>query len=349
MQLDALLLFLKVFSMDGLRSLSGSSDFPLHFEERGIESAAVYIAAETNGDFVSKRLLLKEFDLPNFFRDHSNPATRNHGLRLASVSVEGPGRIYANQLIFEDTLQVMGLDPWVEHLIRTLPYGFHYSEHNKDETVATYFLGTSFVWSVWSCRHDAKSRSFTTKCLILNPVGSRHHGDPDNSAGRRVDGLFKTLDVFKDGSHSALYLPFVFAVHSLKWREKSILAVLNIVRDAESRTGHGSWGSGHFEEKRDSIPRLTAELGSAFNTVGNTTRHLNIIESIFDYLEELEAKMASAQLERIEGVRASSSSILSAINILRRQCTSAREQCTYLELRIRNQSSVVGAPKPLCS
>lgn len=117
-----------------------------------------------------------------------------------------------------------------------------------------------------------------------------------------------------------------------------MLSVLDVVRVVEGKTGHGSWGSGRFEETRDEIPELTAELGQAGNTVGNTVRHLEILRQVLDYLE---GYVVGTALERSEGTRMSDESVGDAVRILRRQCASLREQCRYLEARIKNQSSVV--------
>ncbi|KAK0648501.1 hypothetical protein B0T16DRAFT_116257 [Cercophora newfieldiana] len=329
--------------MDGLRALGASSEFPLTFDGRGIESIAVQIRPKPNGEYESKRFTLNEAKLSSFFRDDDKPAPYSHSLKLASVAVRGPGHIFLNRETFESVFRALIIDSWAEHLIRSLPYGFHYSENAAEQSATTtYFLGTSFVWSVWTCRHDAQTKAFTTKCLIFNPAGSWHSRDHYDSGrgSRHLEEFLRTLEIFKPHSHSALCLPFVFAVNSFRWRERSILSVLGRIRVVESRTGHGSWGSGHFEEERDVIPQLTAEMGSAFNTVGNTLKHLNIIGTIFDYLEDLNKEMDSAKLARNDEVRASDSSIVSAVRILRRQCTSAREQCGYLEVRIRNQSSL---------
>lgn len=117
--------------------------------------------------------------------------------------------------------------------------------------------------------------------------------------------------------------------------------MLDVVRGVESKTGHGSWGSGRFEEKREGITELTAELGRAGNTVGNTVKHLGIVQDVLDHLEGMKEGMRVDGVDLNERVRASDESLLRAVGILGRQCGSLREQCGYLEARIRNQSSVV--------
>jgi len=153
---------------------------------------------------------------------------------------------------------------------------------------------------------------------------------------RHLQAFFKTLEAFEQDAHSALCLPFVFAVNAFRWREQSILSVLDVVRAVESKTGHGSWGSGRFEETRDAIPKLTAELGQAGNTVANTVKHLGILGEVLGYLEP-EAEQGLGGGRRSEA----DESFVAAVRILRRQCLSLREQCRYLEGRIKNQSSVV--------
>ena len=53
------------------------------------------------------------------------------------------------------------------------------------------------------------------------------------------------------------------------------MTVLGVVRTVEERTGHGSWGTGRFEERRDAIPELTAELGHAWTALWRADGSLN--------------------------------------------------------------------------
>lgn len=352
--------------MEGLRILGCSSEFPLTYPGRGVPSPAARITTPPTGISTWKASTwenltsLGQTDLPQFFHDdagNNNPPS----LRLASVFVSGPGRVYADQRVFEGVLREIEADVWVVHFLKTLPYGFHYSDNaTQPGGTVTYFLGTSFVWSLWTCRHVAETGRFVTKCLVLNPAGARFsierkavnitsdpvthdHPDGQRATMTHLTPLFEALNTFQGDAHSALWMPLVFAANALRWREKSILGVLDTIRMVESKTGHGSWGSGRFEESRDAIPELTAELGSAFNTVGNTMKHLGIIGQVLDYLEEVEGRMARVGMEKSEGVKVSDASILEAVKMYRRQCLSAKEQCGYLEIRIRNQTSVLFA------
>lgn len=167
--------------MDGLRKLGVSPEFPLTFDGRGIESPALTITASSDGTQPkTHQVILKETDLPQFFHDDSS--IPNPPLRLASLSVTGPGHILISSATFSHIFRALNADPWVEHLLRTLPYGFHYSSSNAPPSpgggggaLTTYFLGTSFVWSLWTTRYcpSPGSGSYTTKCLILNPAGAR--------------------------------------------------------------------------------------------------------------------------------------------------------------------------------
>jgi Mg2+ and Co2+ transporter CorA len=116
-------------------------------------------------------------------------------------------------------------------------------------------------------------------------------------------------------------------------------------------TGHGSWGTGQFEAERDTIPELTAELASALNSISTTFKHLNAIESIFDHMETIRTELADDGngAEYDPDMIRSTSAIMSATKILRRQVSSMREQATYLELRNRNGSQVVSRHEPRCA
>ncbi|KAK4160159.1 hypothetical protein QBC43DRAFT_325777 [Cladorrhinum sp. PSN259] len=335
--------------MEGLCKLGTSLEFPLTFDGRGVEFPAVTIITALNGSQTKiQHTILKETDLPSFF--HDDPSTLTPSLRLASIPVSGPGHILISRTTFEATLRAIGVDPWVEHHLRTLPYGFHHSDKIASPGfLPTYFLGTSFVWSLWTTQYLIPSQSFTTKCLILNPAGARFSTTSaanlavGGESFRHLTAFFRALDAFKGDAHSALCLPFVFTVNAFRWREQSILSVLDVVRMVEIKTGHGSWGSGRFQEKREGITELTANLGQAGNTVGNTVKHLGIMREVLDYLEAVEVGIRVERAERNESVRGSDESIVRAVRTLTRQCASLREQCRYLEGRIRNQSSVLFA------
>lgn len=93
------------------------------------------------------------------------------------------------------------------------------------------------------------------------------------SAGDRFSALLDVVHAFSNEFRSALYLPLVMAVHSIRCREGLVLRGSELVRSIEERTGHGSWGSGRFEvEERDEITESTAQLRRVLNKVGNTTR-----------------------------------------------------------------------------
>lgn len=327
--------------MDGLRDLARSSLFSVSFCSRPDDQFTTLSIARTANGFDTKVASLSRAELRNFFKCGSEiapagPSATCYTLKLACIPADGFGQIYVDLSDFQNLLQTMELDPWIEHLIRSRSYGFHHSGRPGVDSVASYFLGTTFLWTVWTCRRQ-ESGSFVTRCLVF---GSKHVTFPRDFV--QPNGLSGHLAAFAKESHSALYLPFVLAINALRWREGALMRSLNTVRGVESKTGHGSWGAGRFTAERDSIPALTARLGSELNTVSNTTRHLSFVEAILDHLDHLEQQ--DGETESSEAVRASDRSILCAARILRQQCSSAQAQCAYLELRIRSQSSVVSVP-----
>ena len=92
---------------------------------------------------------------------------------------------------------------------------------------------------------------------------------------------------------------------------------------------------------RDGITELTSRLGSALNTIGNTFKNLNIIDSTLVHVEKLSSELHATEISK--EIIASNDSITSAIEILKQQGINLREQAQYLELRVRSQSSVVSA------
>jgi len=77
------------------------------------------------------------------------------------------------------------------------------------------------------------------------------------------------------------------------------------------------------------------------NFVNNAGKHANIVESIVDSISEIAEEIVGMVSE---DVRSSNLSILAAAKMIRRQSSSGRKQCVYLQDRMRNQSSVVSPP-----
>ncbi|KAK4220655.1 hypothetical protein QBC38DRAFT_345548, partial [Podospora fimiseda] len=153
--------------------------------------------------------------------------------------------------------------------------------------------------------------------------------------------IFRNLEIFVNHSRSAAYLPLVLAVENLNRRERKVRGVLFLIRHIESKTGHGSWGGHEFEIQGDNITQLTADLGSAYNDLSNNIKHLNMVEEIFSHITEIFTKLDVESSTKGRRTKESDKSILAAIQLLKEQATAVREQGTYLETRVRNQSTVL--------
>ena len=236
--------------MDGLRELAKSSPyFPVEFFARADERFATATITLGAGGLGFQRANLGQDDLQNFFRHNQQTLQLSklpevvHTLKLASLPRRSTGVsafIYVDNLVFQSVLRDMCADPWVEHLIRSQAHGFHHSGSPGDG-VATFYLGTSFSWTVWTCRRES-SGTFSTKCLTTVPAEKGHPG-PIVMGGPIFDRATALLDVihaFRKDSHSALYFPLVLAVNVLRYRESIILKNLELVRSIEAKTGHGS-------------------------------------------------------------------------------------------------------------
>ncbi len=319
--------------MDGIRRHAKDGATTLRFHPPIRDSfAAVHITPRSKTTaFTCLQPELREDEICAFLRGGStrdiniNKPEAACDLKIVCVPTDGRGGMFVAERTFSGILAELDADPWVEHLIQTSAYGFHYSGP-ATSGMATYFLGTTFVWAVWTTRPE--KAGYTTRCLFVVPkpdAVSIHH---------RIRGLVRCLTACEHNSQSWAYLPFALSLDVLRYRERSLLQCLDIIRDVEAKTGHGSWGvTGLFVEDRDHITNLTSRLGTALNKNGTTLKHLNIVESIWNYLEN--------HLSKAEEDDADSHQFLSAIDILRRQSSGAREQAQYLDLRIRSQSSVV--------
>ncbi|RKK11275.1 hypothetical protein BFJ66_g16604 [Fusarium oxysporum f. sp. cepae] len=314
--------------MDGIREFAQSSSMGRKILNPIRDSFDVIHISQTSGRFEYEEADRRQADLLTFFRE-GLIEENVHNLKIVCVPMDSPDSIVINEGVFGEILEEIRLDPWIRHLIRTRAYGYYHSGRMTCNGVATYYLGTSFVFTIWTTRQEQSG--FATKCLILVPPG-------DSMAFRKLKNLRRSFRLFRNDSHSTLYLPFVFSVDAITWRERCLMKSLDTIREVESKTGHGSWGPSYLNGGRDDITVLTASLGSALNTIGNTIKHLNIIESVWTHLEKLPDEMQDA--ERNEFL-VNNNSILSAINILRQQSSNAGVQAQYLELRIRSQTSVV--------
>ena len=143
--------------------------------------------------------------------------------------------IFIDERVFRDILDEMEMDPWVEHLIRTRSHGYYHSDKITAYGVSTYYLGSSSSWTIWTIRRE-RAR-FSTKCLVLLFSSSVRAA---KSCGR-LAWLARDLELFREESHSPLYLALVFSVNALTWRQQKLAKSLSIIRDVELKTGHGSW------------------------------------------------------------------------------------------------------------
>jgi hypothetical protein len=254
--------------MDGLRQLATSVPVPLHFtqnEDIPDSFAAVHIAS-TPATCELTRLELCQSDLAAFFRSNDDDdgtyppgeAARHHRLKLVCVPIDRVYSISVNEDVYTQLVNDIGVDLWVERLIRVRAHGFYQSG-------TTSYFGTSFTLALWTTHHEPWGLS--TKCLLFFQTRDMLGGAP--TAFRQLHRLLATFDMFKKDSYSPLYLPFMLSVDAFSLRERTLTELLAEVHIVGSQTGHGSWGR-HFGAERDSITELTATLGAATNSVGNT-------------------------------------------------------------------------------
>ncbi|KAK4223360.1 hypothetical protein QBC38DRAFT_487827 [Podospora fimiseda] len=325
--------------MDGLRELATSPypivqklDLPSKTRNQFI---SLYITPR-GPSFDVERVVLDQANLSGFFQH----GLRKHfidSLRLIVVPTDQAGNVLMDRSIWKSILLQMKLDPWVEHLIRIGGNGFHHSgKANKDGEVASHFLGTTISFSIWTTQWDHSCQFYVNRYLVLDRRAVNQQFDHP-----LVTGLLNQVDLFKMESCSALYLPFILTVRGLRYRERKLNDKLDLVRGVERRTGHGSWGRGTFETQGETITGLTAMLGKALGNLGSTWKHLNMIEDLFVYLDTLSARMDHPEAPRSQRTKDSDTSIMKAVPILRQQAAAAREQCQYLESRVKNQSSVL--------
>jgi len=354
--------------MDGLRELARNCpEFPLEFEPQpDTEFPAFWIEStipssspseSENETLQSHRGTLRQSELGRFFQDSPSEDrdnnNKNYPSRLICVGMGAPGRttLKISSEAFHEVLVSMGVDPWVEHLIRNQTYGFYHhfgkrAPSTESVQVASYVLKVRHFMAVWTCQTQTQTQirregekettgRVSAKCLIIDSGDS-----PASLLGSRIN-LELYLKTFQSAALSSLYLPFVFSVNAVRWMENRLERIMNLVRRVETRTGHGTWGLGRFEEKRESIPNLTAALATELNVVTVLPMHLRTIEKVFSYVEEELARGCDLEIKRNKRLREAETSMAEAISLLKQECASVIQRCAVVEVRIRSQSSVV--------
>ena len=355
--------------MDSLGKLAKLSTlFPAEFHpRRDIQRpfAAVTIALES-ANLKLHAAELDEEGLKTVFRDTTANSSSVGGvpctLKIACLARSLlPGdeseRFYVSRHVFEQVLEDIGFSPWVEHLIMSHAYGFHYRDAHTGlatgNSAASYYLGTNCVSFAWTTRRQS-SGVFLTKCLIIQPIDN-----PESKGADLLEGVadyLNAFEAFKKDSHSALFLPIALATANLRACESYCLKRTRTVRWIEERTGHGdARGSENiglrFEWQRNDIPRYTAQLGHALTSMWRISMYFDTLKSIFDYIESHPNHAMGEILDVPEAVTTSDDRILQVVQVLRQQVEAARLRKNYVDLRIRNQMSVVSStyPPPLPS
>jgi hypothetical protein len=314
--------------MDGIRMLARSSLLGLSFLQPVSDSfAAIEISPSADG-YEFQLSDIQQGNIRGFLRNKLDGDSQRcpSDLRIFCVPIDGRKSVFINKTVFLEILEELESDMWVENLISTGAYGLYHSAHVTSNSISTYFLRTSFGWTLWTVRQE-KSR-FSTKGLILYRTGDEL-ADASMTFSY-LSSLMSCLEAFKVHAGTPLYLPFVIAVDALRWREEMLSEWSSTIQDIESKTGHGPWASGVFDMHRDEITSFTARLGSALNTIGNTYKHLNIVESTLSNLSKLSIEIPNGDEFQMVGI--SNESVRSATKILLQQSFNIREHAQYFEL-----------------
>jgi len=355
--------------MDGLRELATAEvSSELKFlAKKEFKYPTICIEHRPDGQSEFKESLRRPEQLRTFFQTGRNDT---HSFKMAYIPMPGKKKVSADQGTFSALLRDMQLDAWVEHMICNEHYGFFYSglaslnDHDKrlgdDDSaphVASHFLGTTSKFVAWTCRWQPSTGRFVTKCLVLEDAN-------ENEWKSRMESdleLPNYARLFKQNADSVFFMPLLAAVQTLRWRKRRLMQNLGHIRGIESRTGHGSWGNGGFQMKRDSIPELTASLGAQLNSVTHTSKQLGALDAVLDYIiKGVEGSSINNTSHSSSSTRptqdgrqdehdpappglgsVSDKSILEAARILEQECKASDELAHALEVRIRSQSSVV--------
>ncbi|KAK4167952.1 hypothetical protein QBC43DRAFT_297201 [Cladorrhinum sp. PSN259] len=329
--------------MDGLRALAELDISRIHDEAAPAKKSRVkplafcIIQNETN--YNVRRTHLDHALVPAFFRDCLPEEGDGNSVRL-KLACLGPMGTESNpdKSVWRDIFKEMDLDPYFGHLVAIKAYGFHHSmrqSESVDSQIGSYFLGTSTVWNAWTTEWDPIFKVFTVKYLI---VYSECERDPTFG---RPSAVLRNLEIFARHSGSGLYIPLVLAVENVRRRGWKTGNMLQVIRDIETETGHGSSGVGPFKAQGEAITQLTARLGATHNQLSSGLKHLSMVDDLCAHMIDLHVELETGEVGKNRQPAESDKSIMKAVELLKQQSAAIKEQIRYLEKRVKNQSTVL--------
>jgi hypothetical protein len=336
--------------MQGLRDLAiGSFGRDQKFSQSAAKYEILQLNSSEQGETTSSTTSISENDLMSNFVEASQTSQWEHAserpsFQLVRIVHADYSPLQIKNTNFVALFKLFKLDAYMLYLLSRNVYGFYQFEHSEDyegageDGVDSYFLNTSLSTIMWAFHGTTKK----TKALLLTKDnrGKRN-------ASERFQHFQEILRSVQDAFSSPRLLAVVACVEWIHFIHTTISKLIEDVRDAETKTGHGNWTTpgGINNVALDDISECSRMIGKCLSTLSNQRRHLSIIESLCDFVHQdrLEERSENNPYSRSQKAH---TSLSPAAAQLRAQIKWAKETVAYLTERAHAQSSVVSPDVP---
>ncbi|RYP16047.1 hypothetical protein DL765_005363 [Monosporascus sp. GIB2] len=233
--------------------------------------------------------------------------------------------------IFISMINTIRMHPGALHLIEHQYDGFHRFQPGIYRE--TFFLGTSPYALVWT--FDPFTMSTQGICILRVP------GSPDCG----LDYVTDMLEKLREHAYTPVLLAYSICLGlNIFWEKHLHPGELSYVRDVERSTGYGPDSLGlrrHYDI--DELTTWIQGVGSSLNSMANHLRHLRIVESLMEYIEDNPVCLESLPPGTRRRVEEDTRRLTAGIPPLKNRIHATREYLRYLEKRAERLSSTLFA------
>ncbi|KAM7210731.1 hypothetical protein V8F06_013893 [Rhypophila decipiens] len=275
-------------------------------------------------------------------------------LQIVKICRDKTGSLQSSKDLFLSIYDTFGFDPLAMQMIYRESYGFQQlnAERSSDEELSaldTYYLKTISNLIIWS--YDRKYDC--TRAMFIPRV---------SDSVLDGNGIFASfvgmLDLQKDLVHlgSAWVLRLIALIELSRWIDQILDQVLELLRSAESHTGHGCWEAWEFSERAgntvqrapletkrwNNVSAISMGLGFSVSTLANVERHIKIASELGAFeelLDEAAAVLASGSVN--QHAATALAEVKTALSFHLRQVFLRTADVAYMQERAKSQLSVI--------
>ncbi|KAI0474194.1 hypothetical protein F4859DRAFT_482239 [Xylaria cf. heliscus] len=268
---------------------------------------------------------------------------------------EGTGILKTLFLALIDALKIdrSVLQPFASNVFGLLEFSETApSDPKESRTISTYFLGDSSIELLWSFDFATSE----TRAILMNRRGTP---DAQSQSHRVLADFLASLHQQRNHIFNPYNLLYIALVHMTTWEAKSRAAKWSRVRVFEQEMGHGRYGDSALtgpRQNRDNngasatLEELTVaakHIETLRASLASDERHMDIIDSLLDALEEKQSPQWQQRGDRVIAKRQLAlcdrdAAIFSVgVRPLRQRNAASRSALKYMAERARSQSHVV--------